>query len=463
MATENILGTAKIRPLFFRLALPAVVAQIVNMLYNMVDRMYIGHIPEIGPIALTGVGVSMPIIMLISAFSMLIGAGGAPHASIALGAGDKEKAEKTLNTAFTASLLAGFILSVLFFIFTEPLLRLVGASEASLPYAMQYTRIYVCGTIAVMMSLGMNFFISAQGFASIAMRTTLIGVVLNIVLDPLFIFVFNMGVAGAAVATVISQIVSALWVIYFLQSKKSQIRLTFGAWSLDPAFLLPILALGLSPFIMNSTESLLQITFNRSLFTYGGDLYVGTMAINMLVMQLVVIPVSGIAQGTTSLISYNYGARKSDRVKESVHLLIKVSVLLTIVLGAIIQLFPRLFTSMFTTDAALTEATVSTMRIYCLGVFVLGLQIACQQSFIAFGQAKISMFMALLRKVILLIPLILILPRFIEPQVYGVYWAEPIADIIAATATTFMFFRFLKKELPLMTDAADGQRTISTR
>lgn len=453
MSSENLLGTAKIRPLFFKLALPAVVAQVVNMLYNMVDRMYIGHIPDIGPIALTGVGVSMPIIMLISAFSMLIGAGGAPHASIALGAGDTEKAEKTLSTAFTAALVAGGILTVVFFIFTEPLLRLVGASEASLPYAMQYTRIYVLGTIAVMMSLGMNFFISAQGFASIAMRTTLIGAILNILLDPLFIFVFNMGVAGAAIATVISQLVSAIWVMYFLQSKKSQIRLRLGTWSFDRTYLLPILALGLSPFIMNSTESLLQITFNRSLFTYGGDLYVGTMAINMLVMQLVIIPVSGIAQGTTSLISYNYGARHADRVKESVHLLIKVSVALTVILGLVIQLLPTLFTSLFTTDPELTTATVSTMRIYCLGVFVLGLQIACQQSFIAFGQAKISMFMALLRKVILLIPLILILPRFIQPEVYGVYWAEPIADVTAATVTTIMFFRFLKRELPLMDKA----------
>ena len=462
MASENVLGTAKIRPLFFRLALPAVVAQVVNMLYNMVDRMYIGHIPDIGPLALTGVGVSMPIIMLISAFSMLIGAGGAPHASIALGAGEKDKAEKTLSTAFTAAVISGLFLTIVFIIFTEPLLRLVGASDASIPYAMPYTRIYVIGTIAVMMSLGMNFFISAQGFASIAMRTTLIGAILNILLDPLFIFVFNLGVKGAAIATVISQLVSAAWVIYFLQSKKSHIRLRFGSWSLDRTYLLPILALGLSPFIMHSTESLLQITFNRSLFTYGGDLYVGTMAINMLVMQLVIIPVSGIAQGTTALISYNYGAKNAARVKESVHLLIKVGVLLTVLLGIVIQVFPTLFTTLCTTDPDLTVATASTMRIYCLGVFFLGLQIACQQSFIAFGQAKISMFMALLRKVILLIPLILILPRFFSPEVYAVYWAEPIADITAATVTSIMFFRFLKRELLSMKEKTTNAEALKS-
>lgn len=450
MTRSNVLGTQDIKKLFVKLAIPAVVTQVVNMLYNMVDRMYIGHIKDIGPIALTGVGVSMPIIMLISAFAMLIGAGGAPRASIALGAGRKDEAEKTMATALTAAIVLGIGLTVLFYTLAEPLLLLVGASQQSLPYALEYTRYYVLGTLAVMFSLGMNNFISAQGFASVAMKTTIIGAVLNIVLDPIFIFVFDLGVAGAAIASVISQLVSAFWVFFFLRGNKTHIRLRPENMGLKPAYLLPIIALGMSPFIMNSTESLLQITYNRSLYVYGGDLYVGTMAINALVMQMVIIPVAGIAQGTTSIISYNYGARNADRVEQTVKLLIKVGLTITVVAGLLVQLIPHVFASFFTKDPELMAATIRTMRIYCAGIFLLGLQITCQQSFIAFGQAKISMFLALLRKIILLIPLILILPRLFSPQVYAVYWAEPVADIIAALVSTFAFFRFLKKELALM-------------
>ncbi|MDI9460597.1 MAG: MATE family efflux transporter [Saccharofermentanales bacterium] len=450
MSRQNVLGTEKINRLFWKLALPSVVAQVVNMLYNMVDRIYIGHIRDVGPLALTGVSISMSIIMLITAFVVLIGVGGAPRASIALGAGETEKAEKVMNTAMSALVVTSLSLTVIFIVFAEPLLRLVGASEVSLPYALEYTRIYVLGTPAVMLSMGLNYFISAQGFAATAMKTILIGAIANIILDPLFIFAFGLGVAGAAIATVISQLISACWVIHFLQSEKSLIRLRLSSWTLSKEYLLPILALGMSPFIMNSTESLLQIAFNRSLYHYGGDLYVGTMAINAAVLQMVIVPISGISHGTTSLISYNYGARNPERVKQSFRLLLTVTVSLTVLAASIIQAVPQFFTGLFTKDPELTAATISTMRIYCLGIFFMGFQNSCQQSFIAFGQARISMFMALLRKIILLIPLIFILPRLFSPTVYAIYWAEPIADFLAAAVTTTMFLRFFKKELAEM-------------
>ncbi len=444
---ENRLETEPITTLFFQLAIPAVVAQVVNMLYNMVDRMYIGHIPEIGSLALTGLGIASPIILIVSAFANLIGGGGAPRASIYLGAGKQKQADQVMNTAIAASFLFGLALTVLFSLFLEPLLHLFGASPDSLPYALRYTRIYLMGTIAVMFSLGMNQFIAVQGFAKEAMLTVVVGAVLNIVLDPLFIFVLHLDVAGAALATILSQIISALWVLQVLASKKSFFHLNKKQIRLPWHILSPILALGASPFIMSSTESLLQMAFNRSLLQYGGDLYVATFAINAMVMQIILLPTSGFAQGAVSLLSFNYGAGNASRVKQTLRILFLTNLLYAVCMTGMIELFPSLFVQIFTQEPSLIEATVPMLRIYVAGMFLFGLQIASQQSFLAFGQARISAFMALLRKVIMLIPLIYLLPHFLMPPTLAVYLAEPIADTIAAITTTTTFTLFVRGEL----------------
>lgn len=450
MNRSAALAETPIKKLFFQLTLPAVVAQVVNLLYNMVDRVYIGRIKDVGPIALTGVGVSMPILMLVSAFAVLIGAGGAPKTAIAMGAGKKEEAEKILNHCTVALFVIGALLTIVFSLFKAPLLRAFGASEQSLHYALDYLSIYVLGSIPVMISLGLNFFIAAQGFATVSMRTTLIGAGLNILLDPLFIFVFKMGVQGAAVATVISQTVSCLWVLSFLSGNKTIIKIRKEKLGLSPKVLLPVLALGISPFIMNSTESLLQISFNTSLAKYGGDLFVGTFAINGLLMQFVWLPLSGLTQGATPIISYNYGARNTERVKQAITLLVKACVTYSVSLFALVQLFPGVFIGLFTPDAQLIAAGTWTLRLFMAGIFMLGIQAACQQSFIAFGHATTSVFLALLRKVILLIPLMYVLPHFLNNKVFAVYLAEPIADIAAAAVTGTLFLRFITRKLKEM-------------
>lgn len=443
--SKNPLATEKVSTLFIKLAIPAVVAQIVNLLYNMVDRMYIGRLQEVGAIALTGIGVSSPLLMTISAFAVLLGAGGAPQASRLLGAKEKGKAETVLSTAFSTAVLLGLALSIILLSFLKPILLMLGASAASLPYAYDYASIYLVGTVFVMVSLGMNQFISVQGFAKAAMGTTLIGAILNIILDPIFIFTFSLGVKGAALATILSQAISAIYVTNFLRSSKSHLHLVF-AWPKVKVLML-ILALGFSPFIMNATESLLQMSFNRSLFFYGGDLAVATMSVNSMIRLFSILPVAGFAQGAVSLISFNYGAKNIKRIKETVKLLVATTLGLTIFFTCILELFPSLFVKLFTSNSELINATIPTLRIYVAGTFLAGLQMGCQNAFIAFSQAKLSACMALLRKIVLLIPLIYILPNFIQPQVYAVYAAEPVSDTIAALVTAYVFFRFLKSEL----------------
>lgn len=450
MNRSTALAEMPIKKLFFQLTLPALVAQVVNLLYNMVDRVYIGRIKDVGTIALTGVGVSMPILMLVSAFAVLIGAGGAPKTAIAMGAGKKEEAEKILNHCTVALFVIGALLTIVFSLFKAPLLRAFGASEQSLHYALDYLSIYVLGSIPVMISLGLNFFIAAQGFATMSMRTTLIGAGLNILLDPLFIFVFKMGVQGAAIATVIAQTISAIWVLSFLSGKTSILKIRKEKPGLSPKVLLPVLTLGISPFIMNSTESLLQISFNTSLAKYGGDLFVGTFAINGLLMQFVWLPLSGLTQGATPIISYNYGAGNTERVKQAIILLVKACLAYSVSLFALVQLFPGLFIRMFTPDAQLIEAGTWTLRLFMAGIFMLGIQSACQQSFIAFGQATTSVFLALLRKVILLIPLMYLFPYLMDNKVFAVYLAEPVADIAAAAVTGILFLRFITRKLEEM-------------
>lgn len=417
------------------------------MLYNIVDRIYIGHIAQIGTLALTGVGVCFPIIILITAFSSLIGMGGAPQASIRMGEGNMKEAERILGNCSAALILLSAALTAFFLIGGQTLLRLFGASSDTLPYAIEYMNIYVIGTVFVMISLGLNSFISAQGFAKISMFTVVIGAVINIVLDPILIFGLNMGVRGAALATIISQCVSALWVLKFLTGKKTTLKIRFSNMKLSGQILLPVLALGLSPFIMQSTESLLSICFNTSLQKYGGDLAVGSMTILTSIMQILSLPLSGLTQGAQPIISYNFGAGNKERVKQAFRLLFISCVTFASLYWLLNMLYPQLLVSIFARDDALKAMAAWALRIYLAAGFMMGIQLACQQTFVAIGQAKISLFLALLRKIILLIPLIYILPNFFADKVFAVFLAEPISDFIAASTTFTLFRRRFNKVL----------------
>lgn len=439
------LGTESVYKLLASLAIPAVIAQIVNLLYNIVDRIYIGHIPGIGAAALTGVGLFTPILMMINAFAQFSGAGGTPKASIFLGAKQEEKAEKVLGNCFTLNLFLSVVLTILFYIFAPQLLTFFGASESTLPYALDYARIYILGSITVIMVMGMNPFITIQGFAKTSMLTTVIGAVINIILDPIFIFVFGMGVKGAAIATVLSQAVGALWILKFLTSNKSILHLKKECMKIETDILFPCLALGVSTFVMISTESLLSMTFTSSLSRYGGDIAVGAMTIITSVAQLITMPLQGICQGGQPIISYNFGARHNDRVKKAFYGELFVCVAYATTFWAIMLLAPNVFTSIFTSDASLSSYTTGVLRIYMACIFINGFQVSCQNSFVGLGEAKISLFLAVLRKLILLIPLILILPMFMQDQVFAVFLAEPVSDLLAGVITTTAFMlRFNK-------------------
>ncbi|MGD9566905.1 MAG: MATE family efflux transporter [Sedimentibacter sp.] len=444
---ENELGTKSIGKLLFNMSFPAIAAQIVNVLYNMVDRMYIGHIPDIGADALTGVGVTMPLIMAISAFAALVSMGGAPRASIMMGKKNKEAAEKILGNCTAALVLIALILTAAVLLFGEKLLMLFGASENTIGYALDYMNIYAVGTIFVQLALGLNAFITAQGFAKTSMLTVTIGAIANIILDPILIFGFDMGVKGAAWATIISQAISAVWVIRFLRGKTTLLIIKRGYMKINFKVLMPCIALGLSPFIMQLTEGILVITFNTSLQKYGGDLAVGAMTILSSVMQFSMLPLMGLTQGAQPIISYNYGAENPSRVKHTFILLLKAAVIYSTLIWSISMLFPQIFARIFTSDAHLIDATISSLRIYMAASLLLSIQISCQQTFIALGNAKASVFLALLRKVFLLIPLIFILPQFVENKVNAVFLAEPIADTIAVIVTGIMFAIQFKKVL----------------
>ena len=421
-STSQAMETEKIPRLLAQLAIPAVVAQIINLLYNIVDRIYIGHISGVGAAALTGVGLFTPILMLINAFAMLAGSGGAPRAAISMGKKDNKTAEKILGNCFALLILMAVILTVVFFTFAPQLLTLFGASEKTLPYGVAYARIYILGSIFVLIVMGMNPFITTQGFAKISMMTTVIGAVINIILDPIFIFVFHLGVRGAALATVLSQAVGAIWILRFLSGKKTILHLRKENFRLQKDVILPCLGLGISTFVMLSTESILSISFTSSLSRYGGDLAVGAMTIITSVSQLATLPLQGICQGGQPIMSYNFGAGNKERVKK-----------------AFFTQFTKLFAGIFSNNTDLITYTAWALRIYMAGIFSLGFQVACQQSFMALGQAKVSLLLACLRKLILLIPLIFILPLFIQDKVFAVFLAEPISDIVAAAITTITF------------------------
>ena len=441
------MGTGSIRKWMVQLAVPALVGQVVNLLYNIVDRIYIGHIPEIGGAALTGVGLFSPILMLITAFAMMAGSGGAPRAAIAMGQGDKEKAEKILGNCFTVLMGMAVLLTVVFYFACPTLLRWFGASDATLPYAVEYGRIYILGSIFVLTTMGLNVFITTQGFAKISMLTTVIGAVTNIVLDPILIFGLKLGVKGAAIATVCSQAVSAIWILRFLTGKKTILKLKPANMKLIPGIILPCLGLGVSTFVMLSTESILSISFTSSLARFGGDVAVGAMTVLTSINQLITMPLSGVCQGGQPLISYNYGAKKIDRVKEAFFCQFGVCVAYTVVFWLLLMTMPNVFAGIFTSDTAIVDYTAWAIRVFLACGFSVGFQLSCQQAFMALGQAKISLVMALLRKVFLLIPLIFILPMFFTDKAFAVYLSEPIADIVAAAVTTFMFFRFFLKML----------------
>lgn len=450
MSQEVDLGKEPVGHLLFILAVPAITSQVVNALYNMVDRMYIGHIPEVGSAALTGVGVCFPIIMIISAFAYLFGMGGAPRASIFMGKKDNDTAEKILGNCTTSLMIIAVLLTVLVLIFQEPLLYLFGASENTIGYAMDYMTIYAIGTIFVQLTLGLNAFISAQGFSKISMLTVVIGAVTNIVLDPIFIFGLNMGVQGAAVATVMSQALSAIWAFWFLSGKNTILKLKRENLKINFHILLPCIALGVAPFAMQATESVLVLCFNSSLLKYGGDLAVGAMTILSSVMQFAMLPLQGLTQGGQPIISYNYGAKQGDRVQKAFKLQTISCFSYSSILWLLIMIFPSLFVAIFTSDPQLTEITIWALRIYMAGVLLMGIQISCQQTFIAFGNSKKSAFLAVFRKILVLIPLIYILPMVISDQVFAVFLAEPIADTIAVLTTSTMFYFEMKNKMKEM-------------
>lgn len=448
---KDFLGTEPVGKLMFRLALPTITAQLINMLYNIIDRIYIGHIPGNGALALTGVGVCMPLIMIISAFAALVGGGGAPHASIAMGKNDLNTAEHILGNCFFLQILISIILTVILLFGNRTFLLAFGASENTIEYAVNYMNIYAVGTIFVQLTLGMNMFITTQGFAKTGMLSVLIGAVMNIVLDPLFIFAFHLGVRGAALATILSQAVSCIWVLSFLCGKKTILHIRKKNLILKPEIILPCVALGLATFIMQASESIISVCFNSSLLKYGGDIAVGAMTILTSVMQFAMLPLQGIAQGAQPITSYNYGAKNLSRVKQSYKILLCVCVIYSIVLWAIIMAFPQVFAKLFTTDAALIDFTAKALRIYCRVLFVFGIQIACQMTFVSIGNAPCSIIVAILRKFILLIPLIYILPHVIENKTNAVYMAEPVADIIAVSCTLILFLIQFRKSLQRLT------------
>lgn len=444
---KTFLGTEPVGRLLLKLAVPTVIAQLVNMLYNIVDRIYIGHMPGDGSLALTGVGVCMPLILIISAFSAFVASGGAPKASIFMGKGDYDSAEKILGGCVTMQIVISVVLTVVLRIFGKKLLLAFGASENTIFYALSYMNIYVLGTLFVELTLGLNAFITGQGFAKVGMITVLIGAAANIILDPIFIFLFKMGVAGAALATVISQGISCVWVLVFLCGKKSAVRLKVENLIGGVRLLAPCVALGLSTFIMQSSESVISVCFNSSLLKYGGDIAVGAMTILSSVMQFAMLPLQGIAQGAQPVTGYNFGAGNRERVKKSFKILLILSVSYSTLLWLTIMAFPQMYAHLFTNNAQLIEFSAGALRIYCAAMFMFGIQIACQMTFISIGNAVCSIALAVLRKFVLLIPLIYILPNFMSDKTAAVYTAEPTADMIAVVCTALLFASRFKKSL----------------
>lgn len=447
MNDNEFLGREPIGKLLFKLSIPTIVAQLINMLYNIVDRIFIGHMDEVGDVALTGVGVCLPIIMLVSAFAALISSGGAPRASIAMGEKDQNTAEKILGNCFSLQIIISILLTIILLIFNRDLLMLFGASDNTIEYASKYMNIYAIGTIFVQLTLGLNMYITAQGFSKIAMFTVLIGAVANIILDPILIYGFKLGVSGAAIATVISQALSCAFVLLFLFGKKSLLKLKVKNMKLSAHIILPCLALGLAPFIMQASESIIIVCFNTSLQKYSGDIAVGTMTILSSVMQFAMLPLQGLAQGAQPISSYNYGAKNPKRVVETFKMLLIISVIYSVLLYLFIMIFPKGFVSLFTDEKELIAFATPKLRVYCAVLFMFGIQIACQMTFVSIGNATSSVLVAAVRKFVLLLPLIYIMPSIMKDKTLAVYMAEPVADVLAVTFTIILFIFQFKKSI----------------
>ncbi len=445
--TKEMLGSAPIGKLLFKLAVPTVIAQLINMLYNIVDRIYIGHMPGNGNLALTGVGVCMPVIMIVSAFAALVSAGGAPRASIFMGQKDMERAEKALGGCFGLQIIVSAVLTAVLLIWNRDFLLAFGASDQTIEYATAYMRVYALGTVFVQLTLGMNAFITAQGFTKISMVSVIVGAVSNIILDPIFIYALDMGVRGAALATILSQALSCAWVLSFLCGKRTMLKLKPKHFIPSPKIVLPCIALGTASFIMQASDSVISVCFNSSLLKYGGDIAVGAMTILSSVMQFAMLPPLGIAQGAQPILSYNYGAKNTARVKQAYKLLLKICLLYSVAVWAAVMLFPRAFVSIFTPEAELIAFASRMLRIYYCGMILFGIQIACQMTFVSLGNAGSSVLVAVVRKFVLLLPLIYLIPSLISDKTIGVYMAEPIADVIAVTFTAILFACQFKKAL----------------
>ncbi len=437
---NDFLGTEPVGKLLWKLSIPAIAAQIINLLYNLVDRVYIGHMPDDGALALTGVGVCMPVIMIVSAFAALVSSGSAPRASMAMGKGNQTEAERILGNSFFLQILISVMIMVVLLIFNRPLLLAFGASENTIEYAVSYMNIYTLGTIFVQLTLGMNAFITAQGFAKTGMMSVLIGAVCNIILDPIFIYGFHMGVRGAALATISSQAISTVWVLRFLMGKKTVIQIKKAYFKLEKSVIFPCIALGLASFIMQASESVIVVCYNSSLLKYGGDVAVGAMTILSSVMQFSMLPMQGLGQGAQPITSYNYGAGNAERVKRTFRLLLLSTLGYSMLIWGLVMLFPQMFARIFSPDAQLIEFTGKALRIYCAAMGIFGAQVACQLTFTSLGNAKASIMVAVMRKFVLLLPLIYIMPHFVKNQTMGVYLAEPVADVIAVTFTVILFY-----------------------
>lgn len=454
---NDFLGTEPVGKLLWKLSIPAIAAQIINLLYNLVDRVYIGHMPDDGALALTGVGVCMPVIMIVSAFAALVSSGSAPRASMAMGKGNQNEAERILGNSFFLQILISVIITVVLLIFNRPLLLAFGASENTIEYAVSYMNIYTLGTIFVQLTLGMNAFITAQGFAKTGMMSVLIGAVCNIILDPIFIYGFHMGVRGAALATISSQAISTVWVLRFLMGKKTVIQIKKAHFKLEKSVIFPCIALGLASFIMQASESVIVVCYNSSLLKYGGDVAVGAMTILSSVMQFSMLPMQGLGQGAQPITSYNYGAGNVERVKKTFRLLLLSTLGYSMLIWAFVMLFPQMFARIFSPDVQLIEFTGKALRIYCAAMGIFGAQVACQLTFTSLGNAKASIMVAVMRKFVLLLPLIYIMPHFVKNQTMGVYLAEPVADVIAVTFTVILFyFQFKKAMKQLETDKREA-------
>ena len=444
---NEFLGTEPVGKLLLKLAVPTVIAQLVNMLYNIVDRIYIGHMPQTGSLALTGLGVCTPIILIVSAFAALVASGGAPRASISMGKGDMQTAEKMLGGCFSLQICISAVLTTALLIWNRDLLLAFGASEQTIGFASDYMQIYALGTVFVQLTLGMNAFITAQGFAKQGMLTVLIGAVCNIVLDPILIFVLDMGVRGAALATVFSQGISCAWVLLFLFGRKSILKLRAKNFLQSPRLILPCVALGMATFIMQASESVISVCFNSSLARYGGDIAVGAMTILSSVMQFALLPLQGISQGAQPILSYNFGAKNVERVKKTYRVLLVVCLSYSVLIWAFVMGFPRVFAGIFTPDETLLAFTSRALRIYCAVLLLFGVQLACQMTFVSIGNAVCSIIVAVTRKFILLIPLIYLMPMLVSDKTMGVYLAEPVADALAVTFTAILFFFQFRKAM----------------